>query len=107
MSKVVLRLAIGSSLLLALLGSAPGLAAAPPAPTLVKPAGGAALAQPLTLQWSAVVDPNGPIVSYTWQVGTSSAFTFVIFSGFTDTRDGDPVPTQARVSGLPNGMYFW
>jgi hypothetical protein len=79
----------------------------PPAPTLVAPAGGAALVQPIALQWSAVADPDGPIGSYTWQVGTTSAFTLVIASGFTDTRNGDPVPTQDRVSGLPNGTYFW
>jgi hypothetical protein len=79
----------------------------PPAPTLVSPANGASLVQPIALQWSAVVDPDGPIGSYTWQVGTTSGFTVVIASGFTDTRNGDPVPTQDRVSGLPNGTYFW
>src|SRR5262245_47122702 len=94
-------------LLAALLGGGTTAAAAPPAPTLVEPAGGAALVQPVALRWSAVVDPTGPLVSYTWQVGTTSAFTLVIASGFTDTRDGDPVPTRARVSGLPNGTYFW
>lgn len=80
---------------------------APPAPTLVSPATGAALVQPIALQWSAVVDPDGPIGSYTWQVSTTSGFSVVTASGFTDTRNGDPVPTQARVSGLPNGTYFW
>ena len=45
--------------------------------------------------------------SYTWQVSTTSGFTFLIASGFTDTRNGDPIPTQDRVSGLPNGTYFW
>src|SRR5438094_5668709 len=79
----------------------------PPPPSLVAPANGASLVQPMTLKWSAVVDPDGPIVSYTWQVGTTSAFSVVIASGFTDTRNGDPVPTQASVSGLPNGSYFW
>jgi hypothetical protein len=53
------------------------------------------------------VDPDGPIGSYTWQVSTTSGFTFLIASGFTDTRNGDPIPTQDRVSGLPNGTYFW
>ena len=80
---------------------------APPAPTLVEPASGASLAQPMTLRWSAVSDPDGPIVSYTWQLGTTSSFGIVIASGFTDTRHGDPVPTFARVSGVPNGTYFW
>jgi hypothetical protein len=80
---------------------------APPAPAPVEPANGASLVQPVGLRWSAVVDPDGPIGSYTWQVGTTSGFTVVIASGFTDTRNGDPVPTQDRVSGLPNGTYFW
>jgi len=79
----------------------------PPPPALVAPANGASVVQPMTLKWSAVSDPDGPIVSYTWQVGTTSSFGVVIASGFTDTRNGDPVPAQASVSGLPNGSYFW
>ena len=82
---------------------------APPAPTLVAPANGAALAQPITLSWNAVSVPGGPIGSYTWQVGTTSGFTTVVLAGFTD-MDNDPsvpTPTSARVSGLPNGTYFW
>jgi len=84
-----------------------GAQTAPPAPSLVAPAGGASVVQPVALQWSAVTDPDGPIGSYIWQVGTTSGFTVVIASGFTDNRNGDPVPTQDRVSGLPNGTYFW
>ena len=82
---------------------------APPAPTLVSPASGASLVQPITLDWNAVSNPNGPIGSYTWQVGTTSAFTKIIASGFTD-MDPDasvPTPTADKVSGLPNGTYFW
>ena len=79
----------------------------PPAPTLISPSNGATLAQPMTLQWSAVSDPDGPMGSYTWQVGTTSSFGVVIASGFTDARNGDPIPTQDRVSGLPNATYFW
>jgi len=79
----------------------------PPAPTLVTPSNGTTLAQPMTLGWSAVSDPDGPIGSYTWQVGTTSTFSVVIASGFTDSRNGDPIPTQSRVSGLPNATYFW
>jgi hypothetical protein len=78
----------------------------PPAPTLVEPANGASLAQPMTLRWTSVVDPDGPIGSYTWQVATTSAFTLVIASGFTDARSGDVIPTVARLSGVPNGTYF-
>src|SRR5947207_10131547 len=83
--------------------------ARPPAPVLVSPANGAALAQPITLDWNPVSAPGGPIGSYTWQVGTSSTFTTVIASGFTN-MDSDPsIPTRTadKVSGLPNGTYFW
>ncbi len=82
--------------------------APPPAPTLVAPAAGAALAQPITLSWTTVVDPDGPIGSYTWQVSNTSTFGFIIASGFTNAT-GDPnIPTrtQDKVSGLPNGTYF-
>jgi hypothetical protein len=79
----------------------------PPAPVLVAPANGASLVQPIGLQWQAVSDPDGPIGSYVWQVGTSSGFTNIIASGFKDSRHGTPIPTQDRLSGLPNGTYFW
>jgi hypothetical protein len=81
--------------------------APPPAPTLVDPPSGASVVQPFTLRWNAVNDPDGPIGNYTWQVGTTSAFVTVIASGFTDERNGSVIPTHARVSGLPNGTYFW
>jgi hypothetical protein len=79
----------------------------PPAPTLLAPPSGAALVQPITLRWSAVSDPDGPIGSYTWQLASTSSFTSIIASGFTDLSDGDPPPTEARLSGVPNGSYFW
>src|SRR5712691_5511909 len=80
----------------------------PPAPSLVEPAAGAALVQPITLGWNPVVDPDGPIGSYTWQVGTSSTFGTIIAAGATNLSiDGIPVPTHDTVSGLPNGTYFW
>ncbi len=80
----------------------------PPAPALLQPAAAAAVVEPLTLRWGAVVDPDGPIESYTWQVGTSSTFNNVIASGFTQVSlPGIPVPTQDVVSGLPLGSYFW
>src|SRR5215471_1002087 len=80
----------------------------PPAPSLLQPANGAALVQPITLGWSVVVDPDGPIGSYTWQVGTSSSFSTIILQGFQDmVSDTIPTPTQDKVSGLPNGTYFW
>jgi hypothetical protein len=79
----------------------------PPAPALISPSNGATLAQPMTIRWSAVSDPDGPIGNYSWQVGTTSSFSVVIAAGFTDNRNGDPIPTQDRVSGLPNATYFW
>jgi hypothetical protein len=80
----------------------------PPAPSLVEPAAGAALVQPITLGWSSVVDPDGPIGSYSWQVGTTSTFDLVIAAGARNlSGEGIPVPTRDKVSGLPNGTYFW
>src|SRR5262245_50444001 len=81
----------------------------PPAPALIQPVAGAALVQPIGLAWGAVVDPDGPIGSYTWQVSATSTFGVVIASGFTN-QDSDPsIPTRTDdvVSGLPNGTYFW
>ena len=77
-------------------------------PHAIEPAAGAALIQPITLRWGAVVDPDGPIGNYTWQVGTSSSFGTIVLSGFTQqSLPGIPVPTQDRISGLPLGTYFW
>jgi hypothetical protein len=81
----------------------------PPAPALVAPAAGASVVQPIKLDWDSVSAPGGPIGSYTWQVGTTSAFTTVIASGFTniDAVSSVPTATASTVSGLPNGTYFW
>src|SRR3954447_13350019 len=82
---------------------------APPPPLLVSPGNGVSLVQPITLDWDPVSAPGGPIGSYTWQIGTSSTFTTVMASGFTN-MDSDPsIPTRTadKVSGLPNGTYFW
>src|SRR5262247_3420079 len=78
----------------------------PPAPTLLAPAPGAVLVQPITLSWSAVVDPDGPIGSYTWQVSNTSTFTTIVASGFTNESD-IPAATKDAVSGLPLGTWFW
>src|SRR5689334_6292162 len=77
---------------------------APPAPVLAAPANGASLVQPITLDWNAVSDPDGPIGSYTWQIAATSAFTTIIASGFTnmDSDPSIPTPTADKVSGLPN-----
>src|SRR6266850_2572454 len=82
---------------------------APPPPVLVAPANGASLVQPITLDWDPVSVPGGPIGSYTWQVGTTNTFTTVIASGFTNMESDPsvPTPTADKVSGLPNGTYFW
>src|SRR3954465_7261914 len=80
----------------------------PPAPALVEPSAAASVVEPFTLRWGAVVDPDGPIGSYTWQVGTSSTFATVVGSGFTqESLPGIPVPTADKVSGLALGSYFW
>src|SRR4029079_13663643 len=66
------------------------------------------LVQPITLAWNAVSDPDGPIGSYTWQVATSSAFGTIVLAGFTNQLSEDlPAATHDKVSGLPNGTYFW
>ena len=83
--------------------------APPPAPVLAAPAAGASVVQPIALGWNAVSDPDGPIGSYTWQVGTTSTFTTIVASGFQnmDSDSSVPTPTSAKLSGLPNGTYFW
>ncbi|HEX8076503.1 MAG TPA: hypothetical protein VF511_01715, partial [Chthoniobacterales bacterium] len=65
--------------------------------------------QPITLDWNATSAPGGPIGSYTWQVGTTSSFTTIIASGFTNMESDATIPTRTedKVSGLPNGTYFW
>jgi len=76
------------------------VAAAPPAPSAVSPADGAAVTQPFTISWTAVSDPSG-IVAYNWQVSSSSAFTSSLLQNSTSGA------TQASVSGLADGTYFW
>src|SRR3954468_9982523 len=80
----------------------------PPAPAIVEPSAAASVVEPFTLRWGAVVDPDGPIGSYTWQIGTSSTFATGVASGFTqESLPGIPVPTADKVSGLALGSYFW
>lgn len=82
--------------------------AAPPAPALVAPADGASVRQPITIDWNPVVDPNGSIGSYLWQVGTSNNFGSVVLEGFTNMLfPSVEAATEDMVSGLPNGSYFW
>ncbi len=81
----------------------------PPAPVLVSPANGASLVQPISLSWNAPPSTVGPIGSYTWQVSTSSTFSIVTASGFTNQEADPSIPirTSDKVSGLANGTYFW
>jgi hypothetical protein len=76
------------------------VAAAPPAPSPVSPADGAGVTEPFTISWTAVSDPTG-IVAYNWQVSSSSAFTSLLLQNSTNGA------TQASVSGLADGTYFW
>ena len=80
--------------------SSAALAASPPAPQLLAPASGAKVLVPFTISWSAVSDPSG-IVAYNWQVSPSSSFNPVI------KLDSTSGATQATVSGLAKGTYFW
>jgi hypothetical protein len=73
----------------------------PPAPTLLAPAAGAQLVEPLTFSWSAVSDPSG-ILGYNLEISPSSTFAVVVLHD--STNDGT---TQVTESGLPNGTYFW
>lgn len=73
----------------------------PSAPTLLAPADGAQVTAPVTLSWSAVSDSKG-ISSYNWAVSSSSSMSPISASGATGGAT-----TQASVSGLANGAYFW
>lgn len=74
----------------------------PSAPTPLEPADGASLTTPFPIRWSQVLNPGAINGGYNYQVATSSTFsTFVV-------RDSTaPSQTQATVSGLANGTYFW
>jgi hypothetical protein len=76
------------------------VAATPPAPSAVSPAEGASVTQPFTISWTAVSDPT-EIIAYNWQVSSSSAFTSLLLQNSTNGA------TQASVSGLADGTYFW
>ena len=73
---------------------------APSAPALLSPASGASVQIPFAISWSSVSDPAG-IVAYNWQVSASSSFSPVILQNSTSGE------TQATVSGLATGTYFW
>lgn len=73
------------------------------APSPLSPADAAGVTVPFSISWSAVSDPAG-VVAYNWQVSRTTAFTgtsIVIQNSTGGTR------TNAPVSGLANGTYFW
>ena len=78
-----------------------GIAAAPPAPTLVAPVNGATATIPFVISWAEVAGAGG----YNWEISLSPDFATVLersaelLVGATTTRD--------TVSGLANGTYFW
>jgi hypothetical protein len=74
--------------------------AAPPAPTPLSPASGASVQMPSAISWSSVSDSAG-IVAYNWQVSPSPNFAPVVLLNSTSGQ------TQATVSGLDTGTYFW
>jgi hypothetical protein len=88
------------SLIVLILAAVIPAVAAVSAPALLSPAAGANLPTPFTITWSAVSDPSG-ILGYNWQVSTSSTFANVVLQNSTNGQ------TQATVSGLANGTYFW
>ena len=73
---------------------------APPSPALLSPASGASVQIPFGISWSSVSDPAG-VIAYNWQVSSSSSFSPVVLQ---DSTSGQ---TQATVSGLGTGTYFW
>jgi len=79
------------------------VAAAPPAaPTPRGPVDGAGVTVPFTISWSQVLDPTAINGGYNWEVSTASDFSLLVAHDSTF-----PSVTQATVSGLANGTYFW
>jgi hypothetical protein len=74
--------------------------AAPSAPALLSPPSGASVQIPFAISWSPVSDPAG-IVAYNWQISPSSSFSPIVLQNSTSGE------TQATVSGLASGTYFW
>ena len=77
-------------------------AAAPAAPSPLAPAEGASVTAPVTLSWTATIDPTATNGGYNWEVSATPTFASVI--AFDATSPGE---TQDVVSGLPNGTYYW
>src|SRR5437867_8358422 len=86
---------------LVILFTAP-LAARAQTPAPLAPADGANVTVPFTISWSAVLSPAQANGAYNWQVSTSPSFDPISLMGSTN-----PATTQATVSGLTVGTYFW
>ena len=74
--------------------------AQPPAPVLVSPASGASLVQPINLSWNPPPSTVGPIGRYTWQVSTSSTFSIVVASGFTNQEADPSIPIVLSIRSV-------
>jgi hypothetical protein len=99
---VLSSLGVVATLLIGLVFAAPSAQASTPvAPVVVAPANGASVLVPFTISWSAVSDPIG-INAYNWQVSPTSTFATIVQQGSTTSPK-----TDATVSGLANGTYFW
>lgn len=76
----------------------------PAAPTPLAPADGAGVTTPVTLSWSATIDPNPASQNggYNWEISTSSTFATLV------VRDSTvPSLTSESVGGLAPATYFW
>ena len=93
-----------SSFVFLVVVTAGGRAAAqtPAAPTLLGPANSASVEVPLTISWSATLNPSAINGGYNWQVSRSSSFAPLVMADSTS-----PATTQDIVSGLTPGTYFW
>jgi len=72
------------------------------APTPLAPGDGASVTVPLTLSWSAVIDPGSINGGYNWEISASPTFSPLV------TRDStSPGVTQQKVGGIQVGTYHW
>jgi hypothetical protein len=94
-------LAVAAMLVAGLATAQVAQASTPVAPVAQAPANGASVLAPFTISWSPVSDPVA-VTAYNWQVSPTSTFAAVIQLGSTTSPK-----TQATVSGLANGTYFW
>lgn len=87
---------------LSVVWSAESATAVPPAaPALVAPADGASVTVPFTISWAEVSGAGG----YHWQLSRSSTFDTVV--EHNDRLLPGAATTDAVISGLPDGTWFW